>query len=189
VSEKVLYSHELKVGLELTQEKIDSIIKDEGYEKIYFKILNFLSYRVRSEHEVVTRMRDYFYKGGIEKDLGQVFEEKILKTLRDLDLINDEKFVEQYIENANLLKSPPGRQKIREFLMKKGVSRDIIDDGLGKYTLETERLGAEKALNKKLRSMKDTLDYKAKQKIYQFLLRKGYSSDVVSAVVDSKFEV
>lgn len=189
VSEKVLFSYELKEGLDLDQAKIDEIIQDENYEKIYNKVLNFLSYRVRSTKEVKTRLSEYLYKSGIEKDLGVVFEEKILENLENLGLLDDEKFVEQYIENAKTLKSPPGQQKIREFLMKKGVDREAIESSLESYSTDDERLGAEKAFEKKLRSIKGNIDYKTKQKIYQFLLRKGYSPDVVSSVVDSKFEV
>jgi len=189
VSENVLFSYELKEGLELDKKKIDSLVEDENYEKIYNKVLNFLSYRVRSTYEVKTRLREYLYKSGVDKKLGAVFEEKILETLEKLELLDDEKFVSDYIENARHLKSPPGQQKIREFLMKKGVDRNIIDDGLSLYSGEIERSGAEKALDKKLKNFKGPLDYKAKQKIYQFLLRKGYSSDIVSTVVDSKFEV
>jgi regulatory protein len=87
------------------------------------------------------------------------------------------------------LKIPPGRRKVEEFLYKKGVEREEIEWALQEYSQEAELCGAEQVVNKKLKILKTKKDYRTRNKIWQFLARKGYSPDVINTVVDSKFEV
>jgi len=187
VSERVLLDHKLKEEGELSDEKIREIINDENYEKIYQKTLNFLSYRVRSKKEVTDRLREYFYKSGIDKSLTGKFEEKIINSLEKLDLIGDSDFAESYVNTAKELKTPPGRRKMREFMFKKGVSNDIIESVLSDYPVEIEQKGAQILLEKKMRGLKKT--YQNKQKMWKYLAGRGYSPGAIEAVVDSNFEV
>jgi regulatory protein len=189
VSEKVLVDHKLKVGLDLDDGSIREIVQDENYEKIYNKVLNFLSYRSRTKHEVETRLREYLYKSGIDEKLTDEFRAKLIKSLDNQGLLDDSGFVRNYIQMVESLKIPPGRRKVEEFLYKKGVEREEIEWALQEYSQEAELCGAEQVVNKKLKILKTKKDYRTRNKIWQFLARKGYSPDVINTVVDSKFEV
>ena len=188
VSEEVLLSFGLKDGLELSDERIQEIVEEENYNKFYIKILDFLSYRIRSKDEVVKRLREYLYKAEIEEKFLQDIEAKILQRLEEAGLINDEEFVKNYISSASGSKTHPGPRKIKEFLFRKGVEASVIDKYLSNYPQETELEGAKSALEKRLRGAK-VRDLKEKQKSLQFLLRKGYSYGIARTVVDSNFEV
>src|SRR3989338_1252302 len=82
VSEEVLLSFGLKDGLELSDERIQEIVEEENYNKFYIKILDFLSYRIRSKDEVVKRLREYLYKAEIEEKFLQDIEERIFVSKR-----------------------------------------------------------------------------------------------------------
>ncbi len=183
-----MLSFGLKDGLELSDKEIQEIVEEENYNKFYVKILDFLSYRIRSKDEVVKRLREYLYKAEIEEEFSRNIESKILQRLEEAGLINDEEFVKNYITSAASSKTPPGPRKIKEFLFRKGVEVSVIDKYLSDYSQETELEGAKSALEKRLRSAK-ARDLKEKQKSLQFLLRKGYSYGVARTVVDSNFEV
>jgi regulatory protein len=189
VSEKVLLDHKLTKDQDLDDVLIREIIQDENYEKIYNKILNFLSYRIRTRKEVIDRLKEYLYKGGIDTALTGEFEAKILDSLERLKLLDDNEFASNYVEISASLKTPPGRRKMKEFMMKRGVNYDLIEDALNEYSSEAEQKGAQKLMEKKMKSLKGEKDYKAKQKIWKFLAGRGYSPNVIEAVVDSNFEV
>ena len=188
VSETVLLDFGLKENVELSDEKIREIVEAENFQKFYGKVLDFLSYRIRSRDELVKRLREYLYKAKVEEDFSHQLESKILQKLEEANFINDEEFVKSYISSVASSKTPPGPRKIREFLYKKGVESSVVDKYLEEYSKESEFEGAKSVLEKKLKNVK-TRGLKEKQKATQFLLRKGYSFDVVRAVVDSNFEV
>lgn len=189
VSEEVLVHHKLKKGLKLTDETIREIVQDENFEKIYNKVLNFLSYRERSRKEVKDRLSEYLYKSGVAKKLSTEFEEKIMNKVDGIGLLDDSKFVKTVIQDTKESRIPKGRRKIQQFLFQRGVDRELISEHLSAYSFDDELKGALVEIEKKIRLLKGKKDYKARQKMWQFLARKGYSPDVVNAAVDSKFEV
>ena len=189
VSEKVLLEYKLAKEKDLDDENIKEIIQNENYEKIYNKTLNFLSYRIRTRKEVADRLKEYLYKSGIDTSLTGDFEAKILSALEKLNLLDDSEFAKNYVEISSALKTPPGRRKMQEFMMKKGVNRDLIQAALNEYSSEAEQKGAQRLLEKKLKSLKGARDYQTKQKVWKFLAGRGYSPNVIEAVVDSNFEV
>ncbi len=191
VSENVLADFGLRKDTKLSDERIREIVDEENFQKFYLKILDFLSYQSRSRNEIVKRLKEYLRKSELDEEFSLGVEERILDKLEEANLINDEEFVRTYINNISTSKNPPGPRKVREFLFKKGIDRDLIERHVSNYPKERETEGAKKALERKLRNAKsrDLMDPKKKQRMIQYLLRKGYSYDVVRSVVDSNFEV
>ena len=74
---------------------------------------------------------------------------------------------------------------IKNELIQKGVSRDIIEEVLSEQTSEEgEQKLAEQALEKKMRSFQALDQMEFKQKTLQFLMRRGFSYDTAKDVVE-----
>ncbi|MBR4832009.1 MAG: regulatory protein RecX [Butyrivibrio sp.] len=106
-----------------------------------------------------------------------------IEYVKSYNYLDDERYARDYISYHIELK---GRNRIIRDLMNKGVSKDVIEAVLDDYgeeeckTVETEQI--KKLLIKKHYS--SDMDYKEKQKIIAFLMRRGYSLDVIKTAMD-----
>jgi regulatory protein len=99
---------------------------------------------------------------------------KVIKKLTNSLLLNDEerfKALIEYYQNSKKF----GLERIKFELLKKGVQREILDEMLDRYYSKevSERIKDELILKKK-EELKDEEKYKAKQKIYAYLRRRGF---------------
>ena len=87
-SDHVIINHNLLYDKKLTQKELDQIKEDTRYYENYNKILKLISRKIRSEHEI----RQTLNKNEVSKtDI-----DKIVATLKEIGLINDEVFAESY---------------------------------------------------------------------------------------------
>ena len=78
-----------------------------------------------------------------------------------------------------------GKKKIKYDLAKKGISDKIIDEEIYNIDSEYEKNTAYNLAIKKYNTIakREADRFKLSQKLYRFLLSKGYSYDIVSSVV------
>lgn len=119
---------------------------------------------------------------------GKKYSDKIIdeaiKFLKKYNYINDEEFAKRYIE---LHAHKETFKVMRQKLYVKGVPKDLIE----KVINDTESSYDEMTIAKNLLIKKypnfeqeiATMDMKQKQKIYQYLLRKGVKYDIVLKLV------
>ncbi|MDR0614537.1 MAG: RecX family transcriptional regulator, partial [Lactobacillales bacterium] len=111
--------------------------------------------------------------------------EKIVKKLQDLQLINDKIYAESYVRTEARF-SKKGPQLIKQSLLKKGVSEDIINNALLKYFPNNQQTNNANKLAAKLAKKYQTKSYKERlQKVYQGLIIKGFNSDIAKEAVES----
>lgn len=165
--EEVL-AFKLYTGKDINPEELKKMIIEKDYSKAKDIALNFLSYRARSEKELRNKL--------ISKEYDEEIIDRVVDFLKKYEYINDEKFAKSYIRDRIRLK-PVGRKKLFYDLRQKGIKSGIIDHVLDNMDLN-EVNNAEKLIKKKI-SNRDELDLKKKQKIYQFLLGKGFSYDTI----------
>lgn len=188
VSLNVLSKFDLKKDQELTPELKEEIINEETYDKYLSKALDFLNYKIRTKKEIEDRLYRYLYKDIKDKAVIEDLHNRIINQIEDMGLIDDGNYASAYVEGKKLKSSPPGRYKIQRFLLKKGVDKKIIEKHLNDYSQELELKGAKEYAEKKMRKL-DAKAVKDKKKLWDYLYRKGYSSDVIRAIVDSYFKV
>lgn len=128
-----------------------------------------LSYRSRSE----TELRERLVKKGFS-------ENHISSTLRHL---KEAGYVDDYALALDLKRQAfdnklLGHNSAKRFLLSRGLPDDIIDETL-KYNEETEAAKIEKLIEKKLRTNENYPDKKKEKKLWDFLLRKGYSFSTI----------
>lgn len=151
------------------------------FSRYYNLALKYISYRPRSEKEVY----DYLEKKS--KNSSNLTNEIILQIMAKLQgykFINDEEFVKFWVEQRINYKNKPLR--VIEFeLSQKGVSKDLINEFLENYKNngETDLESAKKLAERKLHFYRNLDETRKKEKVRNFLLRKGFSFDIVRKVI------
>jgi regulatory protein len=163
-------------------------MNEKAFNRAYGKIINFISYQTRTEKEITDRLNRVFLKSRLdEKEISEV-KDKVWESIRELNLVNDEEYAKTYVSGLLYSGKAKSIRSARNFLMKKGISRDIMDDVLQELGGDFEKEAAQKDAQKKLRTLRKYLKTDkriAKQKLIEYLLRKGYSMDSVRAAVDT----
>jgi len=142
------------------------------------KALNYafllLKFRLRSEKELYERLRK------------KKFDERIIRNalsfLKEKGFINDNYFAKAWIEWR--IKKPLGIRKIKEELKLKGIDKEIIDSQIRKIKeIYREEDIVSKLAGLRISKAKGVEPYKAKQRVYAYLIRRGFSPDIVMDVV------
>jgi regulatory protein len=128
-----------------------------------------LKFRQRSCQEIRQRLRK------------KKFPEEVIKMtvafLEERRFLDDQEFARAWLSSR--LKKPYGLRRIREELRMKGVSGPIIDelmsDGLGDYSEDKIVL---MLARKKFAQLKKIEPKKARQRVFAFLLRRGFGPDI-----------
>jgi regulatory protein len=162
----------LKVGQELSEEKISVLQAEDANEMTYQKALHFLSFRPRSSAEV----RQNLAKRGVPAAV----IEGTLDRLQRAGLVNDRDFAQAWVENRNTFQ-PRGKSALRLELRRKGLSDEIVQTVLDEQVNE-EALALE-AARKYARRLagRQWLDFR--QKLSGFLARRGFSYATIPPIV------
>ena len=162
----------LKVGQELSEEKIVALQAEDTNETTYQKALHFLSYRPRSSAEV----RQNLTKRGTPE---AVVEETITH-LQRAGLVNDQEFARAWVENRNNFR-PRSKSALLMELRRKGLSDEVVLPVLD-VQVDEEALAFE-AARKYARRLAGLEWLEFRQKLSGFLGRRGFSYSTLSPVV------
>ncbi len=163
----------LTVGQELDQAKIDRLLAEDAGEVAYQRALRFLSYRPRSEKEVVDNLRKH--------ETPEHVIAEVVERLSKTGLIDDVKFTRLWIENRSEFR-PRGSYALRAELRQKGIRDDAIESALGGVD---EADLALQAGRKKAARVKESEEQAFKQKMYGFLSRRGFNYEIITEAVNT----
>jgi len=99
--------------------------------------------------------------------------EKIIARLKEMKLLDDLKYASAYVR-SELSRAPQGFKSIKYRLLKKGFKPHDIEITLAGSQIDEVQLARE-ALSKKAKSLKKTDNTKYTQKLYRFLLSRGFT--------------
>lgn len=130
-----------------------------------------LKYRLRSSQEIRDRLkRKKFSVEAIEAAINDLTENKFL---------DDAAFANAWIDYR--LRNKMGIRKIRVELEAKGISKEIIRKQLDAVKGDYNEEGViEGVIEQKIRKLNSPVDLTAKRRLYSFLLRRGFSPDIVA---------
>jgi regulatory protein len=135
------------------------------------KIKHYCAYQERCHAEV----RDKLYSFGLNKK--EV--EEIISTLITENYLNEERFAIHYAAGKFRMKQW-GRNKIKQALKFKQVSEYCIKKALNGIDEEDYKKTFQKLLEQKLKTLKSEKNiFIKKRKLQDFLLMKGYESEMV----------
>ncbi|MBI4065277.1 regulatory protein RecX [Candidatus Gottesmanbacteria bacterium] len=150
------------------------------YENLLNASFRYISFRPRSEKEI----RDFLLKKlHVWKTYSPAILEKIINRLKELGYVDDKKFIQWWIEQRQGRK-PIGLKLIMRELVSKGVAQDKIEQILYSKTNDEQTL-AYRAIEKKLHVWKNVSPLQLKKKIYDFLGRRGYHTDIIYRIIDA----
>ena len=160
VAESVLIQFRLMKGTELDEKQIAAIATADQQAKAYSRMLDYLSYQMRTESDIVKKLK--------EIDTPEEFVEPILKKLRGQQLIDDHAYAASYVRtmiNTDL----KGPRVIRQYLRQKGIGENDIDDALTQFTPEVQAELAKKLAGKLFRRYRNQPERRREQKVKQGL--------------------
>ncbi len=162
----------LKRGQHLTDEDIERLKALDEIEIAHDRALNYLSYRPRSTKEV----RDNLKNKGID----EIAIEQVIDRLTEAGLLNDEDFARFWLQNRDQFK-PRGERALRYELRQKGIADGIIELALEELD---EDDAAYRAASRRARRYQDADPMTFRKKVGDFLMRRGFSYDIVRDTVD-----
>jgi len=176
LDEETLFKHGLRVGDRLTDEKIENILQSEKKIKAREVALNLLSYRSRSEKEISEKLKK---KGFSPENI-----EEVIADLKRVNLLDDYEFACQWIKNR-LKNRPRGLTLLSQELLKKGIKREIIDEASEEFYPEDQEVEiASELIRKREKRYKGLYKKIARKRMSGFLLRRGFSYEVVKEVLE-----
>ena len=173
----VLLEHSLHSGMELDEAGINTLLAADALLRAKEAAITYLGHRARSEKEVRTKLK------------GKGFEEEtiaiVIRRLHELSYLDDERFAQNYIRSRFKVKGY-GPQRIRSELRRLGIADDLIEqaieDLLPKDAISDRALAEAQKRLKRLRNETDI--YKKRRKLFDFLVRRGHTTDVAREVIE-----
>lgn len=127
---------------EIDNTLFENIIKDNNFYDAYYKIIKFVSIRLRTENEIRKKLNTLFI---LKKD-----QDKIINKLKEQCYLNDELYIKSYI-NDKINLSLEGPEKVKRELLKNGFKEEDILKYLCLFEdINEERIN--KIINKKLKA-------------------------------------
>ena len=148
----------------MRNKNIDFFQKAQAYA---FLLLKF---RLRSEKEIRQRLK--------RKKFDDDVIEKTLYFLKDRGFIDDEKFAKSWLESR--IQRPLGLERLRQELKIKGITQEIIEEEILKLKENYSESQVVSSLAKaRFKKIKGIDRNKAKERIFRYLIRRGFSSDTI----------
>jgi len=176
LDEMTLAKGKLKVGLNLGEEAVFKLQNEGELNKLFDKVLWFLSYRSRSEREV----KNYLCRKTSNKELvGEV-----IKRLRDKNYIDDQAFAAWWVQQRK--RQQKGIRLIKSELFQKGLGKEVIEAVLEECGGDDYEAAFD-AARRRVKRCKNVGTEKAKQKITSFLARRGFTWETINQVIREIF--
>lgn len=164
----------LKVEQELSDKEIEEIVKKSEFQKTLDKLLKFASLRPRSEKEI----KDWFRR----KKVHESIHKELFNRLKRLELIDDAKFAQWWVEQRSQFK-PRGKRALQAELRMKGIKKEVVESTLSNLKLDEGKI-AKELLAKKAYKWKNLPIHEARQKMGNFLARKGFNWEIIEKVLN-----
>lgn len=171
---ELIYTFNLKKGMEIDQNNLTYILKEEMYIKAKNKALNILSKADQSEKKIREKLSSEF-----EEDTINIVIEFLLK-----NKFIDDDLLAQKIVNTNVNLNKCGRNKIKQNLYNKGISIESINEAISEIDKDVEFENAMYLAKKRYERVKNEDKRKIYQKISQHLAYKGFDYDIIKRVLN-----
>lgn len=141
--------------------------------------LRLLAVRPRSVEELRKRLK--------MKKYDDATIERTVDIFKSQNLLDDEKFARMFA-GSRTQSHPSGRRQLERDLKMRGVSGDVIAKTMQEMQGYDEKKAARELVEGRLRQMKGLPDRTKKARLFGFLKRRGFGSDVVFAVMNDLFK-
>lgn len=174
ISLELVYKEKLKINENVDIERLKTLSKEDNYIRCKNSAIRIVERSYKSEKEMEDKL---LLKGYDERTI-----ERTLDFLKEYNFLNDENYARSYVKDKIKVE---GKRKIKFTLIRKGIDDNLIEDELSKVLSEDLKEVALNLALKKYNTLKkrENDKYKLSQKLYRFLMSKGYDFDLISEVV------
>ena len=177
-----LSEYKIMQGENITDDVYHKIVAEVLVKRAKKRCLNLLQKKNYTEYKLREKLREGLYSP-------EMIDEAIVY-VKSFHYIDDYRYACDYIFYH---KESETKKKIEEKLRIKGIEQDILQQAFGDSydegeELQTELEQADKLLRKKGYDYK-SMDWKDKQKIYAYLLRKGISNSVIKRAMEVQNDI
>lgn len=174
LSEDTIVKFLVLKGKTFTDEEFNEVLKSEKDNDLFNKVLNYISYQMRSEYEIKKYLQEKDVQEGIDV---------IIDKLKSFGYLNDEE-LSDYIFSS-VLKNKKGPKFLEQKLYEKRINENIINNILSKYDFSLEEKIIKEIVEKLISKKSEEPIKKQKQNIYNKLLRDGFSTSIVNSAINS----
>ncbi|ETT37171.1 MULTISPECIES: regulatory protein RecX [Paenibacillus] len=178
VLEDVMIKYRMTQGNTFMKKDLEDIILADERQRTYAQSLRFLEHKPRTRHELSQKLR--------QKEFAAPLIEEALDRLERENLVDDDLFAKEWTRQRMEGKRK-GKLWIRQELRQKGIANDLIVEALEGISTDAEFETALSAGRKKWNQVKGDVKEK-KNKTLPFLMRRGFSMDMVRKVVNCLIE-
>jgi regulatory protein len=135
-----------------------------------------LKYRLRSEQELLQRLKLKGFSEELCRDT--------LNFLKDREFVDDRIFARGWVSSR--LKRPFGLRRIKQELIQKGLDKEVIEETFVRAKEDYDEGSILRRLaEQRFSRLKGVEPLKARQRVYAYLMRRGFSPDLISEVVNN----
>ena len=167
-----VFRYHIEKDREISPEIYREIIEEVLTKRAKLRALHLLEQGDRTKKDLEEKL----LKNGYPPEAA----EAALAYVESFHYIDDKRYALSYIQNQSGRK---GRARIQMELRRKGVPQEYIDQAFQEMEEATDPEAVSRDLVQKKRRGQGPMDEKEKQKLYGFLLRRGFStSDILSVL-------
>lgn len=176
ISAELIYKENIKVKDKIDVDSLKKLADEDNYIKCKNTALKTIERTYKSEKELAQKLALKGYDDHIIN--------RTINFMKEYNLLNDNNYATMYVKDKS---RNIGKKKIKYSLLQKGIDEEIIESELEKINNdEVKAIVYEIALKKyKVFSKRENDNYKLTQKLYRFLMGKGYDYDLIKDVVKS----
>ena len=176
ISAELIYKENIKVKDKIDVDSLKKLADEDNYIKCKNTALKTIERTYKSEKELAQKLALKGYDDHIIN--------RTINFMKEYNLLNDNNYATMYVKDKS---RNIGKKKIKYSLLQKGIDEEIIESELEKINNdEVKAIVYDMALKKyKVFSKRENDNYKLTQKLYRFLMGKGYDYDLIKDVVKS----
>jgi regulatory protein len=172
ISEEEYFKRGFYEKEEVTREEIEDIKTAFNFKNAKETALKYMTLKLRCSNEVKQKLLTTGYS--------EVIVDNVISDLISLGYINDRIFIRKYLYDRSKLK-PKSKKLLKYELLKKGLAENLVDDVLNEWQIDEPTLA--RRLVKKKYGKYDLRDEKILRKIYNFLLHRGFSVEIINDII------
>lgn len=160
---------------EISQKELDKLIYQVEKQKAKNYAYRLLTYRMRTEKELVTRLRSKNFADNIIND--------VINDLKKLKLVDDNKFALSFATDRLQL-ALKGKRLIFAELIKKGIADTDAKSILNQINHTQEQSACQRLIEKYQHRYRKLSPLEKKQRLYGLLVRRGFSYPIIKSVLN-----
>ncbi len=175
VDEDILVKYRLLKEREILPQEIEIVIEKDQFNKMYQRVLKYISFKSRTEKEVSNYL--------LAKEYSENQVQQVLQLLKDTNFINDSLYADNYVKERISL-NPKGRKLLAYELKLKGIKQETIEKSLEQLDDQLELDLAYQLLVKRSKSIRIDDWNKLHNRLGSYLQRRGFSYSVCRQALD-----